>query len=78
MPYIPARLRSNARVCPATGGELCYAITQLCHDYLQREPESYASFGLVRHALASAWDVHFLPKLLEYEAKKRADNGDVE
>lgn len=79
MPYIKKKERERAAVNPATGGELCYAITVLCKRYLRDTGgESYLGYGDVRHALATTWDEYFLPRFRAYEAKKREENGDVE
>ena len=75
MPYI---LKSNRTKVPLNQGQLCYQITKIAQDYLNAGfGESFSSYGEIRNALASAWEVHFLPKLLKYEAKKRKENGDV-
>ena len=75
MPYI---LQSRRTREPLNSGDLCYQITKLAQDYLKAGfGESFTAYGDIRNALASAWDVHFLPKLLKYEAKKRKENGDV-
>jgi hypothetical protein len=60
-----------------TQGQLCYQITKLCQDYLNRHGESFSRFGEIRNAIEAAWEVHFAPKLKEYEKKKKDENGDV-
>ena len=42
-----------------------------------RGGESFTTFGEIRNALASAWEVHFLPQLQDYEHLKRLQNGNV-
>lgn len=74
MPYTEKDMRG---LIPLSQGELCYEVTQICQNYLNGMGESFARYGEIRNALASAWEVHFLPKLLAYENVKRAQNGDV-
>jgi hypothetical protein len=74
MPYtIPERRGKHLQ----TSGDKCYEITRLCQDYLNFHGESFATYGEIRNAIMSSWDVHFYPKLLKYEAAKRKQNGDV-
>ncbi len=75
MPYIPEERRTQP---PITAGDLCYHITRLCQEHLMRGGESFTTFGEIRNALASAWEVHFLPQLQDYEDRKRIENGNVE
>jgi hypothetical protein len=77
MPYIKSSLRADACNIPEDQGQLCYALTRLCQNYLRARKESFATYGEIRNAIMSSWDVHFYPKLLKYESKKRKQNGDV-
>jgi hypothetical protein len=75
MPYVRKEERENLR--SYTQGQLCFQITRLAQEYFNRLGESFATYGEIRNAIMSAWDVHFYPKLLVYEKKKRDENGDV-
>lgn len=85
MPYIPSDTRKallQVKIMPnrtpGNAGELCFVITHLCKQYLEGGVENFDRYGDVRQALASAWDAYFLERLQQYEAKKCAENGDLD
>lgn len=51
MPYIPQSDRKRAKEYPETPGELNYALTQMCLDYLDMSPKRYADHAEVIGAL---------------------------
>ena len=81
MPYILKDTRKlltmSTTLAPRTSGELCFLLTTICKRYLETSIENFDRWGDNRHALASAWEVYFLPRLLNYEASKCKENGDL-
>jgi hypothetical protein len=80
MPYIPQadreRLYHVELVEPATPGDLNYAITQLCVDYLGPNP-NYARLNEITGALECAKLEFYRRMVAPYESTKLAINGDV-
>ena len=77
MPYIPSKDRDRAAVMPGTPGELNYAITDLCVDYLAGTEKRYADRAEVIGALECAKLEFYRRALAEYEDAAIAKNGDV-
>ena len=77
MPYIPREQRAAALAEPAGVGELTYALTQVCVDYLGRHMTSYRRYAEVRSALACTQEEIYRVHVAPYEDIKREANGDV-
>jgi len=79
-PYIdrPSRtaLDSDAR-CPQTAGELNYAITRLCNDYLALCGTSYQTYNDIVGALEGCKLEVYRRQVAPYEDDKIDQNGDV-
>jgi hypothetical protein len=76
-PYIPILDRTQALKEPQDVGELTYAITKLCADYLGRKLESYAHYAEVMGALACTHEEIYRRRIAPYEDRAIARNGDV-
>ena len=77
MPYIKQEDRARAAKLPETPGELNYAITQLCIDYANQEPPSYAMYNLIIGVLECAKLEFYRRVVVPYENGKHEQNGDV-
>ena len=77
MPYIRQDDRIRAAKLPETPGELNYAITMLCVDYLAQASESYAQYNTIIGALECAKLEMYRRRVASYETKKWCENGDV-
>ncbi len=78
MPYISKERRMFARHRPMTEGELNYAITKLCLDYLKHHGgNSYANLASVISAMECAKLEFYRRKVAPYEDQKIRQNGDV-
>lgn len=78
MPYIPTPDRERAEFEPTSGGELNYAITKLCLDYIDsHEQLSYALLSEVIASLECAKQEMYRRLVGPYEDVKALDNGDV-
>ncbi len=77
MPYIVKEDRCVAARYPETSGQLNYAFTNLIRKYLRTKGHSYATFNDIVGALEGA-KLEFNRRIVvEYEDKKREQNGDV-
>lgn len=78
MPYIKHADRVRVLMDgPLTPGELNYAITCLCREYIMSRGASYANINDVMGALESAKQEFYRRVAVPYEDKKIKDNGDV-
>jgi hypothetical protein len=77
MPYIATNSRARAETMPLTPGELNYAITILCKDYLAAAGLSYQHINDVLGALEGAKQEFYRRVAVPYEDGKIAENGDV-
>ncbi len=78
MPYITTEARARVLINgPLTPGELNYAITHLCQEYLQSAGVSYAHINDVIGALECAKQEFYWRVARSYEDKKWSRNGDV-
>jgi hypothetical protein len=76
MPYINEKNRAMARTVPTTPGELNYAITMLCKEYLAGSV-SYMRINDVLGALEGAKLEFYRRIAAPYEDTKIQENGDV-
>lgn len=60
-----------------TAGDLNYLITKLCHGYLTRKGENYATHNEVMGVLTCASSEYYARRVRPYEDKKIKENGDV-
>jgi hypothetical protein len=80
MPYIKQIRRDDIDMrgdLPANAGELNYAITVLCIEYLTTRGKCYASINNVLGALEGAKQEFYRRVAAPYEDTKIKDNGDV-
>jgi len=82
MPYIPDKDRTKfdpflKDLKPEAVGELNYAITCACRDYLYRRGESYETHDLIIGALECVKLEFYRRRTALYEDKKIQINGDV-
>lgn len=80
MPYIDKERRTEldmAADVPETPGELNYAITTLCLDYLEGGDKDYAALNEIVGALECAKLEFYRRAVSPYEDQKKSDNGDV-
>ena len=79
MPYITKKRRRELTVSfnPKTAGELNYAITILCLDYLENHKEKYQVYNDIIGALECSKLEMYRRKIAVYEEKKKNENGDV-
>lgn len=78
MPYIKNEDRPGVIMNgPATAGELNYAITKLCNDYVKEAGVCYTSINDVIGVLECAKQEFYWRVARSYEDKKWAENGDV-
>lgn len=79
IPYIRKDLRKNYHYTGHTGscGELNYAITQLCKEYLEDNGEKYQIYNDIIGALEGAKLELYRRKVSIYEDKKCEENGDI-
>ena len=81
MPYIEKerRIDLDAGEAPLSVGELNYALTQLCVDYLFEEnPEpTYSDYNDIIGVLESVKLEFYRRMVTPYEDKKLMENGDV-
>jgi hypothetical protein len=76
VPYIPQHRRIEALILPEGAGELCYALTDTCIDFLPPDP-SFADFAQVIAALETTKLEFYRRMIAPYEDDKRLENGDV-
>ena len=77
MPYIPCDERPNAQQCPATAGQLNYAITKLISGYIWSKGESYSVFNDCVGVLECVKLETHRRLIAPYEYKKMVEHGDV-
>jgi hypothetical protein len=79
MPYITKERREelNTKVDFQSPGELNYAITILCLEYLAQGKVNYARMNEVMGALECAKMELYRRLISQYEDQKMAENGDV-
>jgi len=81
MPYVKEHLREILTPevsAPITEpGELNYAITQLCLQYVAENGLSYSTINDILGACTGARDEFYRRVAAPYEDKKIAENGDV-
>jgi hypothetical protein len=78
MPYITQeRQHALAFNAPETPGDLNYAITTLCLDWLAETGKSYADYNTVVGVLESAKLEFYRRAVAKYEDQKIKENGDV-
>ena len=77
MPYIPVKLRRCAIACPLTAGELNYALTVVCMEYLERKGMSYQAVNEIIGAMECAKMEFYRRVAAPDENRKCKDNGDV-
>lgn len=79
MPYISPSARLDLKYRePITAGELNYAITMLCNNYLKHRGEkSYTTLNEVVGVLECAKQELYRRLAVPYEEKKCQQNGDV-
>ncbi len=77
MPYINQHDRSIAKITPRNAGELNFAITKLCADYVLRNGLHYANINDVIGALEGAKAEFYRRVVAPYEDTKIAENGEV-
>ena len=75
MPHIPQEDRLLAADTPATPGELNYALTQLCLEYLERTDGRYADHAEVVAALECAKLEFYRLAVAPLENRAIAKNG---
>ena len=76
MPYITKGQRCNVEFFPETAGELNYALTMLCKEYLGKN-FNYQKLNDVIGALEGCKLELYRRIVVPYEDKKIAENGDV-
>lgn len=78
MPYIKEYLRHEVEETqPVTTGELNYAITKLCNDYVVAKQLSYTTINDILGALEGAKLEFYRRVAVPYEDGKLRENGDV-
>ncbi len=79
MPYIKPedRKRMDEGKVPQTCGELNYDFTQLIKAYVFMKGESYQTYNDIIGALEGAKLELYRRRILPYENRKMAENGDV-
>lgn len=77
MPYIKEYDRDRAENIPDNPGELNFAITKLCIEYMTRFGLKYANINDVMGALEGAKAEFYRRVAAPYEDKKIFENGDV-
>ena len=78
MPYIKQNERTEAtEKAPDNAGQLNYAITKLCQEYLARKGLAYAALNEVVGALECAKLELYRRIAAPYEDRKILENGDV-
>ena len=79
MPYVEPHEREGlvVLVTPTTPGQLNYAITKLCHEWIQAHGLTYIRINEVIGVLECAKLELYRMVAAPYEDKKRAQNGPV-
>lgn len=77
MPYIPSERRFSAWVDPITPGDLNFALTQTCLDWLNNQGGRYSDYATVVGALECAKLEFYRRALAVYEDECISKNGDV-
>lgn len=78
MPYIPEEKRGfGTLLSPKNRGELNYAITTLCKEYIARAGERYENYDAVIGTLECVKLELYRRRIAAYEDKKIKENGDV-
>jgi hypothetical protein len=77
VPYIPHYDREWAQLSQRNEGELNYAITRLCNEYLIKNGKSYGNFNAVVGVLECAKLELYRRMVAPYEDQKKELNGDV-
>ena len=76
MPYIDKRIRDFATE-PEDVGELNFAITKLCVEYMMRKGKKYATINDIVGVLECAKQEFYRRVAAPYEDLKCEENGDV-
>jgi hypothetical protein len=63
---------------PANPGELNYVFTEIIYNYLERNGEKYQTYNDIVGALECCKMELYRRRVMPYEDKKIAENGDVE
>ncbi len=79
MPYITQRRRDDLDVdgTPGDVGELTYALQRVIKEYIDARPTRFYVFAEVMAGIECVKADFVEQVLLPYEARKRAENGDV-
>lgn len=79
MPYVTQerRLDLDDGLLPQTPGELNFAITSLCLDFLPPRTANYEDYNTIIGVLESAKLEFYRRAVAAYEDRKCAENGDV-
>lgn len=80
MPYLDARAKTGLDLgirLPHTAGELNYALTMVCTDFLERHEGRYADYATIVGALECAKLEFYRRALAVYEDEAIERNGDV-
>lgn len=84
MPYIKADLRNDFNFCAKqiaqrseTPGELNYAITRICDEFVMSKGESYTNYNMILGVLEAVKQELYRRKISPYEDVKMRENGDV-
>jgi len=91
MPYIKSADRVRIEYCAEeisaitalsdaiqTEGDLNYVITRLCHSFLKKKGEKYATYNTLIGVLECAKQEFYRRKVSPYEDKKIQENSDLE
>ena len=83
MPYIKKEDRPKfsygiSYLWPANPGELNYVLTEIIYNYLERNGEKYQTYNDIVGALECCKMELYRRRVMPYEDKKIAENGDVE
>ena len=69
---------AGTRAWPANPGELNYVFTEIIYNYLERNGEKYQHYNDIVGALECCKMELYRRRVMPYEDKKIAENGDVE
>ncbi len=80
MPYVELKQRkriTNAASPPETPGELNFAISYVCREYMRKKQKRYSTFNDIIGALECA-KIEFYDRIVrEYENRAIIRNGDI-
>ena len=80
MPYVEKKQRSNiinGHIPPETPGELNYALSHVCREYMRKKHKRYSTFNDIIGALEAA-KIEFYDRIVRpYEDKAIVRNGDI-